>query len=383
MKVEINCNLLVWAREEAHLTPFDIATRMGKTEEEIESWESGSDFPTYNQLERLAYEILKKPVALFFFPEPPILGDIQKSFRTLPEVLYKSIPNKVIRLINEARAMQINLSELNDGVNPAKNNINSISAGPSYIETAKMMREIMDSNLREQKSIKKIDKAFEYWRKKLADLGIYVFKEAFKSEDYSGFCIHDQKFPVIYVNNSMSFSRQIFTLFHELYHLMCGTSGIDTINDDYIYNFDNLVKDIEVTCNAFAGEFLVPTKDFKITAKLSKVNDETIEKLANLYCVSREVILRKFLDIGKISSSTYELKSSEYRKEAVRVINGKDKSGGDYYNTKITYLGMPYINLVYEKYNLKKFDKYQLADYLRIKYDGISSIERRFFERGV
>lgn len=32
-------------------------------------------------------------------------------------------------------------------------------------------------------------------------------------------CINDEQYPVILINNSMSFARQIFTLLHELYHL--------------------------------------------------------------------------------------------------------------------------------------------------------------------
>ncbi|KKL56723.1 hypothetical protein LCGC14_2242570, partial [marine sediment metagenome] len=35
--------------------------------------------------ERLAYEIYKRPLALFFFPEPPEEETPKESFRTLPQ----------------------------------------------------------------------------------------------------------------------------------------------------------------------------------------------------------------------------------------------------------------------------------------------------------
>jgi Zn-dependent peptidase ImmA (M78 family) len=63
---------------------------------------------------------------------------------------------------------------------------------------------------------------------------VSVFKDAFRVDDYSGFCLYDDEFPLIYVNNSTSKTRQIFTLFHELAHLISHTSGIDTLRNDFI-----------------------------------------------------------------------------------------------------------------------------------------------------
>ena len=70
--------------------------------------------------------------------------------------------------------------------------------------------------------------ALKTWRKVLTDAGVFVFKDAFRVEGYSGFSLYDDEFPIIYVNNSATKTRQIFTLFHELAHLLFHTSGIDT-----------------------------------------------------------------------------------------------------------------------------------------------------------
>ena len=95
------------------------------------------------------------------------------------------------------------------------------------------------------------------WRSAFYNCGIYVFKDAFKEEKFSGFCLYDNQFPVIYINNSMSFSRQIFTLFHELCHIILKTSGIDKTDDDYLNRLSIDNKEIETFCNSFDGEFLV------------------------------------------------------------------------------------------------------------------------------
>jgi hypothetical protein len=38
--------------------------------EEVEAWEAGESAPTYPQLEKLAYQIYKRPLAVFFLPTP-------------------------------------------------------------------------------------------------------------------------------------------------------------------------------------------------------------------------------------------------------------------------------------------------------------------------
>src|SRR5947208_31150 len=81
----INPQVLVWARERSGQTIDQVAKALHKEPEVIVSWETGSSSPTYAQLEALAYKVYKRPVALFFFPEPPEEIDPEHSFRTLPE----------------------------------------------------------------------------------------------------------------------------------------------------------------------------------------------------------------------------------------------------------------------------------------------------------
>ena len=44
---------------------------MKKKVSDIDAWERGEASPTYIQLEDLAYEIYRRPIALFFFPNVP------------------------------------------------------------------------------------------------------------------------------------------------------------------------------------------------------------------------------------------------------------------------------------------------------------------------
>jgi len=64
--VPITPDVLRWARESAGLTIGDVVkklNRKGITSQVIEEWEAGFSSPTYSQLERLAYDLYKRPLA--------------------------------------------------------------------------------------------------------------------------------------------------------------------------------------------------------------------------------------------------------------------------------------------------------------------------------
>jgi Zn-dependent peptidase ImmA (M78 family) len=379
--IPVNPVMLRWARETAGLETEYVARKFKKSINEIRSWESGEDSPTYAQLEKLAYKIYKRPLAIFFFPKPPQEDSTKQSFRTLPEQEILKLPSRLLFLIRQARVMQINLTELNDNVNPASRQIlRDLKFKPniSVVEMVSGIRKYLNVDLNTQFSWKNIDIAFKNWRNILEKHGIFVFKEAFKDNAFSGFCLYDEHFPVIYVNNSVSDSRQIFTLFHELAHLLFGTGGVDTRLEDYIQFLQGDNKAIEVLCNRFGGEFLVPDSDFNQRTKGLSINDESIQRLADLYCVSREVVLRKFLDQRVIDQKYYDTKVEQWAKEVKR----GGKSGGDYYRTKGVYLGEHYIEKAFSKYDQGSISIEQLAEYLSVKVKNISGIESLLFHKG-
>jgi len=65
---------------------------------------------------------------------------------------------------------------------------------------------------------------------------------------------------------------------------------------------------IEIHCNKFAGEFLIPDYDFEHRIHNLKVDEVSIEKLARVYSVSKEAVLRKLLIFKVISKQYYEEK---------------------------------------------------------------------------
>lgn len=380
-RIPLNPNVLRWARETAGWSLEDVVLKMKKDVDTVSAWETGVESPTYVQLEKLAYQLFKRSIALFFFPELPKEKTPKQSFRTLPNQEISRISPRVRFLIRQAQAMQINLAELNDSINPATRQIVRDLHFPTdstVSEMASAVREYLGVTLTDQFRWQNVDEAFKAWRGTLERNGVFIFKEAFKDDQFSGFCLYDRTFPLIYVNNSNPDVRQIFTLFHELAHLLLGTGGIDTRQNTYITGLKGDARKIEILCNGFVGGFLVPDGDFDRRTNRTDIDEKKISDLSKQYKVSREVILRKFLDRGAVSRRYYQEMTAKWDRHAPK----KSGTGGDYYRTKGAYLGQGYLEMAFGRYYQQKISVEQLANYLGVKVKNVAGMESLLFDKG-
>lgn len=386
-RIPVNHKMLRWARETGGFGIDDVVLKLKRkrvTAETVESWEKGVESPTYAQLEQLAYKLYKRPLALFFFPEPPEEETPQESFRTLPRDEIKLLDPRLLYLVREARVMQENLRELFDGVNPAKRQVCAditVHENETVSDVAWVVRQYFGVDLNRQYALKKNTEALSFWRDVVENHGVFVFKDAFKDDECSGFCLYDDVFPVIYINNSQPKIRQIFTLFHELAHLMFKTGGVDLRHDDFVRDMRGESRRIEVFCNKFAGEFLVPTEDIKPFIINNTITDQLLTRLAGKYSVSREVILRKCLDLNQITRSFYKRKVDEWGEER-KAAGASKKARGNYYNTQGVYLGIHYIDAAFGKFYQGSISKSQLAEYLGMRVSSVNTLESRMLLRG-
>lgn len=377
--MSVNPDIITWAREHAGYSPSDLV--LTKDFPKLDKWERGDGRPSYPQLERLA-DKLKVPVAVFYFPVRPHVEPIQQSFRTLPSTQFEKIPPKIRLLLRKAKAFQLGLTELNQGRNPAANLITRElrpTAKATIEEIAADVRTYLGVSYEDQFEWKNDDVALKAWRRAFYDVGIYIFKDAFgrDHENYSGFSLHDDEFPIVYVNNSTTRTRQIFTLFHELAHLLFHTSGMATSYDNYLDELSGDHRRIEVICNEMASKTLVPDDYFDEVYEELLGSYPAVENprslagdLANRFCVSREMIYRKFLNRQYIVQEEYQLAASEWNSQRTT-----DGNGGNKYFTWLAYLGREFISLAFARYYQGTISFEQLGDILDIKPRNLEKLE--------
>jgi Zn-dependent peptidase ImmA (M78 family) len=132
---------------------------------------------------------------------------------------------------------------------------------------------------------------------------------------------------------------------------------------------------VEVFCNRFAAEFLFPEIAFEEAMKGQQATEATAEVLAARYHVSREFVFRRFLDRNWIDEPTYTEAAKRWSQQRA------GGAGGDYYWTKLSYLGRDYVALALSEYHQNRISEAQLADYLDTKPKNLAGIED-YFARG-
>lgn len=241
----------------------------------------------------------------------------------------------------------------------------------------KAVREYLNVSVEQQRAWRDDETALKEWRAALQRVGVFVFKDAFRARELSGFCLYDDEFPIIYVNNSSTKTRQIFTYFHELAHLIFHTSGIDKVRDGYIDRLAGDSRQIEILCNSFAAQFLLPEDAFAGALAGRPASEVTAESVAALFHVSREVVFRRFLDQGRITEPQY-LEAAERWNQQQQAGGG---DGGNHYWTKLAYLGRDYVALALGQFHQNRINENQLADYLDTKPKNVGTLED-YFGRG-
>ena len=371
-----------WARDSVGLSVADVAAMLKRQPEEIEAWESGMGAPTYPQLEKLAYQIYKRPLAVFFLPSPPEETLPQREFRTLPDTDMQALSRDTYLHIRRAHAYQIALKELFDSRNPIEQCIwKSLSLSPTQnvISQAENIRGFLGVTLENQLEWKTDEQALKAWRKAIEDAGVFIFKAAFKQKDISGFCLMDEHLPVIYLNNSAAKTRQIFSLLHELVHLLFSMNGLSKFDTSYIDRLPKAEKQIEQFCNAVAAEVLIPNEDFSIQAShfpenVEKATEAQFSNLASRYGVSREAILRRFLDQKRVGNAFYESRAKFWADQK------QQAGGGNWYLNQGAYLSDRFTREVISRHYRHQISLEQAADFLGIKPKSFIGFEERFLE---
>ena len=377
----VNPDILKWARERSGYTVEAIATGLKKEISIVNDWESGERALTYVQLETLA-DKYKRPIAIFFFPEPPEEPNIAENL-ALRSSDNEQLEPRIHILLRQAYARQLSLMELNLGTNPSKKKIfRDLQARSTDSVTAlsQKTRTYLDINVKTQANWDNAREALANWRDHIEEAGIFIFKEAFQDDSIDGFCLVHDEFPIIYLNNSRPPVRQIFSLFHELAHLLLG-------ENDITRGISRGGGEIEDFCDQFAAAFLVPSDDLKTRLDFSVYDDDAIEELANYYKVSRPVILLKLIDQGIFTQETYWEKIDQWTEEHEHRIESMAGStsprGGSYYNTQAVYLGYRFMELAFGKYRQGQCSIEQLAEHLNVKVKHLPQLEDRLLRRAL
>ena len=369
IKVDINPEVLVWARKNSSLDINIVSDKIKVKIEQLQAWENGEDKPSIAQLRKIA-NLYKFPISVFFLAVVPNNFSVMKDFRHLPDYMSAKFSRQLqleVRRAQQRREMAIELqSSLVDEVTSFEK---KISLDVDVKNTALKIRKFLNLDINKQRKWTDSRIAFKEIRHLIENKGILVFEiDNVDIKEMRGFAIAEKIMPVIAINRKDSFNGRIFSLLHEFVHILLGKGGIS--NTSY---YDDIEEKVEVFCNKLAAEILVPSSFILVNPNIKqgkqRYSDSEIYAIAKSFSVSEEVILRRLLSLEKITSSFYKEKREDLI-EIYKINTSKTKSNRDYKRNipqqTITGLGVPFISFAIDNFNADKITLNDLSNILGV-----------------
>jgi Zn-dependent peptidase ImmA (M78 family)/DNA-binding XRE family transcriptional regulator len=386
IRANANPDILVWARQTTGYSLEEAAHKIGVSIERLQAWESGDEKPTLRQL-REAGRVYRRPSALFYRQTTPEQPQSLPDFRLLPDSSLAIEPalHFEIRRAFARRAIALEVSEQLGEQPPQLDFEAEMSEPPESL--AGRIRELLRVTLEDQYSWSSHYEALKIWTSAIEKVGVLVFQTGNVDINHMrGFSISQRPFPVVVVNAKDSPRGRTFTLIHEFVHIALGKGGICDLRDNDL----DVDHTLEVYCNRVAGEVLVP-KEALLSEYIVRQNyeniwdDYQITNLSNRYMVSKEVILRRLLILGKTSQAEYRRKRNEFTEAYKHQRTGKT-GYMPYFRKVLRDNGTAYTNLVLSAYYNEAISSRDLSNFLGgIKLKHVPSIEQALFgsvERG-
>jgi Zn-dependent peptidase ImmA (M78 family) len=277
-----------------------------------------------------------RPLALLFASEPPVEEPQEAQFRRLPGAPEPPWPSEMIglaRRISRRQQAAVELLELLDeypiwpGVRAALSAVRAATA-------ARAVRERLGISLEEQFSWHDRDGyvPLRHWIDAVEELGVLVVQDGSLSVDMMrGFSSLHEQVPVIVLNTQDDARARVYTLIHELGHLLRGDQSRSA--------------QLEQWLEGFAGNVLMPrpalaqvVEDFRISDSLRHY-----DMVALQFGVTPRAAVVRSVRASLISQEEADEILNRIARRGPRARGG----GGNYYRTQLARLSPSYTRLVF------------------------------------
>lgn len=328
--ININADILIWARETAGLSLEDAAKKLGFTDtqsanavDKLRELEEGERKPTRNQLVKIA-SVYRRPLTVFYRRTPPRQGDRGEDFRTLPEDASEQESARLDMLLRDVRARQDMVRALleEDPDVPEMNFIGSMSIEDNIAGSAARLRAHLGiKHPGETSAWRDAGDLFNTLRQRTEQTGVFVLlignlgshHSAISETVFRGFAIADRLAPFIVINDQDAKPAWSFTLVHELTHLFIGATGISGAPSTV--DAETPIGRVERFCNDVASEFLLPAAEIPDTDVFASNAEAAafINELSQQWNVSEPMVAYRMRRLGKLNEDRYRELAADYR----------------------------------------------------------------------
>jgi Zn-dependent peptidase ImmA (M78 family) len=362
--------------DDAPISSSDLSSRISISESVINKALHGELGLTFAQIQKLGHFFGRTPL---FYLQPGPVEQVQIStpeFRTLKNRLHDHSPQtkRIVELVERHRQLYIDL-------------LDELSYSPRALfsppPTEGMPPKEVASVARAWLGIT-TESAFDAYRKAIENCGVLVFRtngyngkwKIPESDPVIGFSLFHSQYPVVVVKKDPSEARQLFTLAHELGHILL-------FRESSIDGPESLVSHAgkERLANQFASHFLLPSSNLaQINCDSLPCDPSQLERelrpYRRMWGVSNDVILIRLIEENRLRQSIYD-NFVKWRDE--NELNETSASAGSRawrYREPLHIFGDSYVRTVLQALEEKKLTLVKASRYLDdLKLSALKQLE--------
>lgn len=229
---------------------------------------------------------------------------------------------------------------------------------------AAKFRELIDYDMDKRRKLRDQRAVYAYIVEKLEKNGVFVSEQDLDTDDIRGFLISkDSTFLIVISSNDKFPASRLFTLLHEVGHILRGNSSsacdLKDVNGDLKHGDTE-----ERFCDSFAADVLMPEDEFKtdktVESLRTNLDDDALGRVATHYRTSYLAVVRRLYTLNLISYTNYTKKTKAFFDDVLPKILAKMKKPKSddfrlprsvYVNREIKRAGKSFTEFVIGKYS--------------------------------
>lgn len=371
--------MVAWARERLNVDHGELARKVGTKPHIVEAWEAGERRPTIKQLRKMA-RALERPEGHFYLDAPPEEPaprlEMRRVFGGSPVEDTYAFAREVQR-IQRRREIALDLFELLGEEPPELPDPFSLHDDPE--DVGRLIRtSVLQLPVDAQAAWRDDYEALRTWRTALEDNGVLSFQlSGVEMSEARGIALARRPLPVVGFNAKDSVRGRVFTLLHELGHVVLGESALHAQSPLACH------KREEHWCNQFAAAVLIPAEDLlglpAVRAKGPAAfwKEAEVEQLASRYRVSPAAMVRRLDRFDRIASGAFDTLRQRFDERRFEPASNGGDGGGNFYNNQLTRLGSLLPELAFRAFYANQIGARELSAVMGTKVGNLSTFEEK------
>lgn len=386
-RLAVAASVLVWARTTAGLTVETAAKRLAVSVGTLTKWESGDLKPTITQL-RNAAAAYHRPLSALLLPQPPEESQPIADFRRLDldhDRTWSAALRTSIREIESQRRSLLEVHAASFEAEPSNMDFVGADPGTEASQVAERIRVFLSFDEVPTTTWARPYDAFNVAVSAIESRGVLVVQVGgVPLDEMRGFSIAQWPAPVVALNGADWPRPRLFTLLHEMAHLVFRSSGLCDLHEA-VGESQQQNDVLEHRCNAVAAAVLMPEESFLAFAAAVVQRDPTwalssLQQLGSRFGASSEAALLRLISLGQADWRLYATRKTELDlayAEARRARKSKQRErqgGPDHYTVKVGRLGRSYVRSVLEAFDADNISARDVTAFLNVRYDQLPKI---------